>query len=301
MTELEDLRRKPWENLEFSDPAANIRSMITLGEKRLVYWLASEWFQGLGEIVDLGCYVGAETIVFAEGLRQNERRQQMAQRPLIHAFDNFEKVEGGDPNFLVETPLLQEFAINLHAHRKDVCVYAGDITGYAWPPVRPIEILFNDVSKSPEINAFVIKEFFPRLVPGKSVLIQQDYYDDHYWVPVSMEKLAEYFEVIAGPIGGTRAYLCTKPITDTVLAEAGRIDLFADIELMKRVISSYGGWYSDLFKIAAARMMVSAKRLDEARHIHDEVNARYPDHRVLQRRLARLKAGIDRAAAERSK
>ncbi|MCW5679670.1 MAG: hypothetical protein KIT65_17220 [Xanthobacteraceae bacterium] len=195
------LTNAPWDKEDFIDPSNHVRSMITDGEKRLLHWLAKEWYTGSGEIVDLGCYVGADTVLFADGVQKNSRRHRFPARPIIHAFDIFEQAPEGDPKFKVDTPLIQEYANNISKYNKYISTYFGDISGFFWQRGRDIEILFNDISKSPEINSRVINEFFPSLVPGKSILLQQDYYDDHFWIPISMEKLEPYFKPFVGPLG----------------------------------------------------------------------------------------------------
>lgn len=267
--------------------------MISPEERRLLHWLASVYYEGRGEIVDLGCFVGVDPVVLADGLARNARRDEFPKRPLIHAFDNFEAVEGGDPTFKTEGSLLVEYAANVAPFRDRICTYAGDLFAYGWPN-RPIEILFNDVSKSVELNAHVIGTFFPHLIPGRSVLIQQDYYDDHFWVAVSMEKLAPYFEKFAGPVGGTSAYLNIAPIPVRDLKAAGLVRWTTDRRHIRAVRSRHLGWHRYLFRLSEARMAISGRDVAAARAILDEVKTHSGEHRALARRIERVERGLAR-------
>lgn len=41
--------------------------MLSLEERRLLYWLAREYFAGIGAIVDGGSFVGGSTLALGEG------------------------------------------------------------------------------------------------------------------------------------------------------------------------------------------------------------------------------------------
>ena len=87
----------------------------------------------------------------------------------------------------------------------------------------PIEILFLDVLKLPEISRFVVKNFFPKLIPGVSIVIQQDYFYERLpFIKTDQEFFAEYFTCI-GEVCSTALFLCTKPIPAAAIArlEAG--------------------------------------------------------------------------------
>ena len=286
---MDELKSEPWAEGEYKDPAANVRGMITEGEKRLLHWLAANWYQGRGEIVDLGCFVGADAISFADGLRNNPHRDSFPERPLIHAYDAFPR----DAKSEADGSLIDEYWRNIAPYRDDILTYAGDVRGFAWPPARPIEILFNDISETAEINAFVIQEFFPRLIPGRSILIQQDYFDDLYWVPLCMEKLARNFEPFVGPCGATRAYLFRAPISVQALKAASRISWEEDLDHIRNVAKQFSGWYKQMFRLAEAKLYIRGTELDEAQSIVDDVRERYPDHRVLGRRIERIQRAID--------
>jgi hypothetical protein len=57
--------------------------------------------------------------------------------------------------------------------------------------------------------------WFPRLIPGRSVLIQQDYGWRYYqWGNVMMEVFKDHFTVL-DDVAASRVYLCTKAVTES--------------------------------------------------------------------------------------
>jgi len=93
----------------------------------------------------------------------------------------------------------------------------GDITKMGWNG-GPIEILFVDLAKTWDLNSHVISQFFPHLIPGHSILIQQDYvHVGEPWVALTMEVLSEYFEHLYFIYGATSVYRLIKPIPPEIL------------------------------------------------------------------------------------
>jgi hypothetical protein len=76
-------------------------------------------------------------------------------------------------------------------------VHAGDLLEQSWPPGRPIEILFVDVAKTLALSGKVLTEFFSHLIPGKSIVIHQDFYHPTaFYLPVVMDFLLDHFSII---------------------------------------------------------------------------------------------------------
>jgi hypothetical protein len=48
------------------------------------------------------------------------------------------------------------------------------------------------------VNDYVVRAFFPKLIPEHSLVIQQDYLLHHWngWIHVTMEVFSEYFEIV---------------------------------------------------------------------------------------------------------
>jgi hypothetical protein len=99
------------------------------------------------------------------------------------------------------------------SHLDLIRIWPGDLCQYAWTH-GPIEILFIDVAKTLKLNSHIARQFFPALIPGRSIVIQQDFY--HIWHPyihVTMEYLRDYFEILDELVlHQSRVYRLREPI-----------------------------------------------------------------------------------------
>lgn len=203
-------------------PILAVPSMMSVPERRFLYGLASNYYSGEGLIIDAGIFLGASTRCFGEGVRENQNLQAALakwDRPVI----SFERgiVTPTMPAFFKRNSLDvalkpgDSFTDLVRANVQPVAdvvdLRLGDIqeTGKI---NEPIEILFLDVLKLPEINKFVVENYYSRLIPGRSIVIQQDYfYDLLPYVKTYQEYFASYFTYL-GEIGSTGVFLCKDKI-----------------------------------------------------------------------------------------
>jgi hypothetical protein len=214
---LRELEGHVWKDIvipEFTSPP----SMLLEEERRLLYYLASRWFEGRGAIIDAGAFLGGSTTALCSGVEVFFRRAGLPSRPVIHSYDLFaiepwtigrffsDSCQAGD-NFH------PEFDKHISRFRHLVHVYCGDIRRHAWSG-NDIEILFIDCAKHPQISDFVVKNFFGSLIPNRSIIIQQDYLYDSWsaWLPITMEYYADCFEMICHTNVNSVAFLCTQKI-----------------------------------------------------------------------------------------
>jgi hypothetical protein len=199
----------------------NMLSMLGLNERRMLHWLAREFDLTDGEaIVDLGSFLGGSSISLATGLAANTGISNKDYR--IHSYDIFiaptdeSYLEYLGPDTRPGMSTMPFLLRTLGQHARSVFVHAGDFLQAA-PPFQPIGILFVDIAKSWELNDVVLSRFFSRLIPGRSLLIQQDY-NDHScpWINLTMVHLAEYFQILCDD-HGSRVYLYTRQIPSDVL------------------------------------------------------------------------------------
>ncbi|MGH7840762.1 MAG: class I SAM-dependent methyltransferase [Candidatus Binataceae bacterium] len=194
-------KAKPW-----LEPDARAGSyalgMLGLEERKLLYHLARSIYSGDGAVVELGAFCGASTCCLAAGMRDNP----LAAGQRVHSYDSFIANE----SYLVEfiraqfgktLELGQSFAeLFLHATAQFtdlIEVHAGDLLAQTWRESTPIEILFVDVAKTLALNGKVLMEFFPQLIPRKSIVIHQDFYHPTaFYLPVVMDFLSDYFTII---------------------------------------------------------------------------------------------------------
>jgi CubicO group peptidase (beta-lactamase class C family) len=243
-TEGEALESQPWRS---HHPALDDRppTMLSLQEIELLHWLAAEHYTGQGTIIDAGCFLGGSTHALAAGLRAN--RRSMDKRGRIHSFDRFE-LQPGEESAPYITPFaelrgVRDFRANWDRHtaryRDHVQVHHGDILQQPWTG-EPVEILFVDIAKTPAVNQFVMESFFPRLIPGRSILVHQDYlWYGVPWINISMEVLAPHFVLLDSLPAASNVYLAARPISREQVAafDYRKIPAERKIEMMDRVVA----------------------------------------------------------------
>lgn len=210
LTTIKTFQGRPWNRGRFAEVQKACYSMLTPEEIRLLYWLTNQRYSGAGQIIDAGAFVGGSTNALATGLLDSGKQG------LIRSFDLFVcgYFEGnhealGRPG--EGASFRPQFDLNIARVKDIVEVNEGDIQGF--PFAEPIEILFLDCLKAPFINDFVVKELFSKLIPGKSIIIQQDYLHEYLpWIHVTMEMLEEYFAVITHTEVNSVAYLLIQEI-----------------------------------------------------------------------------------------
>ena len=197
----------------------------SLEEQCFCQWYGQHVFNGVGEIVELGPWLGSLTIPLAEGLCSNRHVTECKKR--IHAYDRFRWdalmerwVEGTKytnrvPDHGDFLPLFREIT---HEFQQYIVSNRSDLAIETWIG-EPIEFLLNDATKTLAILRNVIRSFFPSLVPGESYIAHQDYLwftESH--VPLAMHRLRGSFKyVLTVPNSGMVLFKCTDTIPDSLL------------------------------------------------------------------------------------
>ncbi len=178
--------------------------MTVKTEQRFCRHYARDRFTGVGEIVDLGCWLGATTISFSKGLRKNLQIPQESKQKRIHSFDLFQWHHTMDHNvkgtelegvFKPGDSFVSEFEKRTDRWKQHFNVFAGDLNGHTWSG-RPIELLFVDAMKAPDTAEAILRKFYPHLIPGVSLVAHQDF--AHFftgWIHLLQYRLRDYFEV----------------------------------------------------------------------------------------------------------
>jgi SAM-dependent methyltransferase len=235
-----------WRERSMPATSARVPTMLVPDELRLLNYLADEHYTGEGAIVDAGCFLGGSTLALADGLRRNLRRRGLKEQKLIHSYDRFE-IEGWtigsffDASAKAGESFRPVYDRNVEPFAGLVEVHPGDVRLYPWVG-GPVEILFIDVAKHWKTCDWMTWQFFPRLIPGKSVVIQQDYLYHHWvaWIHVTMEFYSDYFEYVCDTGVNSVVFRNTKRIPEGVLRE-------------KTVESLTTGEKAELMDSAAAR------------------------------------------------
>lgn len=249
-----------WRERDVPAPCAGVRTMLIPDELRLLHYLTDEYYTGEGAIVDAGCFLGGSTLALADGLRRNLRRRGCAEQKLIHSYDRFEIEAWTVGTYFPEEARVGEsfrpiFDGNIAAYADLVEVHDGDVLSRPWTD-GPVEILFIDIAKHWTVCDWVTWQFFPRLIPGKSVVIQQDYLYHHWvaWLHVTMEFYADYFEYVCDTGVNSVVFLNTRRIPEGVLREktVESLTTAEKCELMDRAAGRFTG--------EQAKTLRSAKR-----------------------------------------
>lgn len=254
--------RRPWRDVTEAmlAPALRVPSMLGSEEQKLYLWLARDWANGAGEIVDLGSFVGGSTARLAEGVRLAGRDV------LVHAYDQFTADEtvkqrylysAGVPPF--EGPDMLHVAHDLLSPwDRRVTFYVGDILRRGWNG-DPIEIMAIDASKTDRLTDHTARTFFPSLIPGRSVIIQQDFLHTlQPWLPAQMAMYGDYFRPLIHCPRDCVVYLCTRRITpedtlDRCISGRSDEDLTVLIRKSARLLKDHVGRYRFARQIRALR------------------------------------------------
>ncbi|TXN08118.1 hypothetical protein FV222_01255 [Methylobacterium sp. WL103] len=210
-----------------ADGELTVKSMLSSLELALLYALARDYWTGEGEIVDLGCLYGLTTRTMAEAVAQNTHVSPAEKAQRIYAYDLFLAEDydwWSQASSTVHAGSWFSDFLKINRDRLDMLVPCpGDLLRMSWG-AKPIEILMVDAAKSWDLNAWIVRKLFPNLIPGKSVVIQQDQvHSIEYWITITMEYFAEKFDYIDTIYGSSAFYLCKAPISH----EEARVDLQA--------------------------------------------------------------------------
>jgi hypothetical protein len=208
---------------------------LTPLDRMAYFWAAKDFYTGAGSIVDAGALVGASTCILAEGVKQNGRR--FSQSLVIHVYDLFQDdADGYCANLLrgwynekkgreAVYDFEPHFRRNTAAYENLIRLYKGDITKQPYEDARGIEVLSIDVAKNADLMLHCAKAFFPKLIPGQSLILHQDYiYAYQPWLQVAMELMSDIVELVYDvPNHCTSIFAVKRAITEAdIEARLGR-------------------------------------------------------------------------------
>jgi GT2 family glycosyltransferase len=234
------------------------KGMLIPGEIRLLYRLARHYYSGGGAIIDAGAFCGASAYALAAGVADNPRN--LPRHRLVHAYDAFLARDEYTRQYLENNfysrfdangerveriravtrgeSFFELFAFQTQRYESLIEVHHGSIMECSWPG-HPIEILFIDICETLETQNQIMREFLPRLMPGKSILIQQDFHHPwHPYIHVVMEYLEPYFDIVISAVGGSRVYRLRRPLPQEVLDKSMRFgfDDEETVDLLHRMV-----------------------------------------------------------------
>ena len=269
-------------------PVLSVPSMMSVPERRFLHGLAANYYSAEGLIVDAGIFLGASTMCFGTGLRENPSLQKALPRwrkPIVSferaivtpTMPGFFKRNGLDIHLTPGESFADLVKTNVRPVIDLVDLRLGDIleTGKI---EQPIEILFLDVLKLPEISKFVVETYYPRLIPGRSIVIQQDYfYDLLPYVKTYQEFFSDYFTYV-GEIGSSGVFLCNRKIPQDVASGIEDLDATEQLRLasvaLQRSIDPARRFLMALSKLRLLRKLLGAKA---AQNYLQFIKSEYPD------------------------
>lgn len=252
--------------------STRIKSMLSSYELSLLFALAKDYWTGAGEIVDLGCLNGVTTRCFGDGLRLNTNVDDTAKTGRIYAYDLFLPEDYqwwmASSATIHAGSVFPEF-LRLNRDNLDYIVPCpGDLLRMNWGD-RPIEILLVDAAKTWALNQFVVSRMFPALIPGKSVVVQQDninFYE--YWIAITMEYFADYFEPLDTVYGASGVYLAKRAIPADVAAfDLAALSPARKLQLMDQAIARARGSAVEVLKTAKVKLLIELGDPSAARKV----------------------------------
>ena len=243
-----------------------------------------EIYTGAGEIVDLGCWLGSTTISLLEGLLKNPAFINSDRK--VYAYDLFvwfdwmnESTSGTDlsgkykegDNFVAEF----EKRAAKYSSRIEIC--AGDLIEIGWNG-SAIEFLLIDAMKNWDLANGIVRNFYPALVPGKSLILHQDF-AHHFapWIHLLQWKFREYFEFVEEvPRSQSVVFKLVRPIPGELLNIIYSFESFSDtdvneaFEYSMKLVSA-----EKLPNVAAAKVMwyIHQKKFEQAKRAWQELAA----------------------------
>ena len=252
----------------------HVRSMLSSLELTLLYGLARDYWSGVGEIVDTGCLYGLTSRCFAEGILANKFATAEKKFERIFSYDLFLAEDydfyASDSKTFHSGSLLPDFIRLNQKYLNQIVPCAGDFMKMRWGS-KPIEILMIDAAKSWELNHAHVSRLFPHLLPGRSIVIQQDYLNWHeYWTILTMEYFANKFELQQVVYGCSAVFLCTAPIEQAEANEAiGALPTDRKISLLMSAISKAPAECLQAMKCALASLLIDEGRIESAGSVID--------------------------------
>lgn len=224
--QITDWAHCPWDHVPEADlaPALQVPSMLTLAEARLYHWLGRQ-AEGCGAVVDLGAFAGGSAARLLSGLMLGPSTAR------LYAYDRFTAdprvraaflypagvAKTDDPDIL---PLVQR---HLARWQDRVSLIRGEIADQEWHRA-PVEILAVDAAKSTKLNDHIAAQFYRHLVPGRSVLIHQDFLQiTQPWLAVQMLALTRFFTPVAFTGPDCVVFECRKKLNPGAVQRAATL------------------------------------------------------------------------------
>lgn len=215
-----------WNNEVVSMETSKIPNMLHEESYKYYKWLGKN-HEGIGAIVELGCWMGATTSCVMEGLFENKGTHKKEMYVFdsfrwsmhMHLFQKFRafrkaNLQDGDSFLHFFKKFCSRFLDNIHI--SESWLYTDDHTERALPAVswnnQNIEILILDFSPLHSINEATWKLFAPFFIPHKTLLVFNQF--GNYSANELREFIrlhANHLKAIHKPNSAIKTFLYTEP------------------------------------------------------------------------------------------
>jgi hypothetical protein len=274
-------------------------SMITPDEYcALASFAEQAWSAGAprdGAIVDGGCFIGASTCALAEGLSvstlpENERIGRIWSYDLFratpamaaHYLEGEEIAHGGSFRHVYDR--------NVGALSRYVRTFEGDMIA-APKPDGPVAILFLDVIWSWSAAEALADQLYSKLVPGRSVLIHQDFvYPFYPWIILSMGLLGEVLTFSHNVPYSSVVFDVRRKFRAGSLAGFSGISDKDAMAIYDAFIDRLNGWGKGALALGKALFMASRHKLDRADNLIADVERGFSDEPLVMQYVPSIRA-----------
>jgi hypothetical protein len=126
-------------------------------------------------------------------------------------------------------------------------------------------VLFVDIAKSWSLNEVVVRQFFPCLLPGRSVVVQQDYaFAFQPWIAITMEHLSDHFEAVAFAEYNSVVFVCTRAVGPEAADSLAGLSGVARLQLLERAIGRFRGYPRGFLETARSVLLFEQGDTSEA-------------------------------------
>lgn len=265
-----------------------------------LFGLTRDIYTGEGDILDVGPFAGATTLAIAEGLAQNDRVVSKIGR--ITACDRFLLDKASYKHYVDETAelngsVLPQFAEATAKYGAQINVVEMQMNVARWCG-RPIELLVLGMARTPQINAHVLTECTPFMLPGRSLLVQREFTLPYrHWLTYVHAFLADHFELIDLD-NHTAVFVYQKAIPTAKMMRV--LDNRFDVAERARLVEEFGRSLPAAamkFDVLAQAVSIATKheQLDQARTILVDLETLLTEAETLQRTkwLAKLVSNLE--------
>jgi hypothetical protein len=272
--------------------------MLSKPERRLLYALARDYAEDDAAIVDAGCFLGGSTAALLSGVRD---RAQAWAGPPVTSYDLF-RVEAytipeffrDDPSVRIGDSFRDRFDANVAGFGVPHIVHEGDIAEIGWSG-GPIDVLFLDVIKSWETNDGILRDFFPHLVPGRSVIVHQDYGWGYLpWIPITVELMNDSVRLIDAMENGSHVFLLEEEVPAELMEGDLRwLDQQERLEIIDRAVDRATGWSRGMVEISRAALLADIEGDKAALQDLAAIAERYVEFPFVLSCVASTREGIE--------